>query len=501
MFKVFSTRKWRKQQLSKTLNHGLLINNIVLVLGVVLYLIAVALVASEYEGSKISYVLFSGSAGLMLFLGCGSRLGYGATMLSIFLWLGLWVKLSVNLFFSRPYTEATGGFEFLPHQYDELMDVAGLACLGVSGAWILSIRWLRESQHLGGDIDLSCPAKDFVPSIPTKYLWGLLVLAIVLLNIANIQFGLVQSGLVARTIFPWPTNALAGWFLYSGLSFSVAALLYWDFLARRRLSTGILVAVFEGALCGMTTISRGMYLWHVLPVFLAAWRNINRFKELLSTRALVTYSVLAMVGFLLTGTAVNVARSSLYTEPLSRFNLEAVVNTPVDMVFDSTRRLLRLAVDRWVGVEGLMVAVGYPDKSVALFGELLNEKPSIGYVTKYQFIAKSHYRQMDANTYQFNTLPGVAGFLYLSGSLWLVFLGATLLALSVSACERLTQRVSENPFFCALLGVSMANMVAQIGVTPLQLLPQIAMNFAVIVSVSLVQAYWFRRDWFNSKRF
>ena len=84
---------------------------------------------------------------------------------------------------------------------------------------------------------------------------------------------------------------------------------------------------------------------------------------------------------------------------------------------------------------------------------------------------------------------------------WVVTLTATLLALTVSASEWLTQRVSENPFFCAILGVSMANMVAQIGVTPLQLLPQIAMNFAVIGSVSLVQAYWFRRGWFAIRRF
>ena len=483
------------------LNHESHIKNAVLVLGAVLYCLAVAAVASIYEGSAIRYVLFSGAAALMLWSGLGHRLGFGATMLSIFLWLGLWLKLSVNLFFSRPYTEATGGFEFLPHQYDELMSVATLVCLGVSAAWMISIRWLREKQSIGGSSDATSPAMDFVPPIPPKYLWGLLILAIALLNIANIQFGFVQSGLVARKIFPWPTNALAGWFLYSGLSFLVAALLYWDFLRRRNLSTGILVALFEAALGGMTTISRGLYLWHVLPVFLAAWVNIRKFREFLSTRALVLYSVLAMVGFLAIGTAVNVFRNSLYDVTVNSLNAETLYNTQFDTVVASGGRLLNLAVDRWVGAEGIMVAVGYPDKSVELFEELLVEKPSIGYVTKYQFIANSHYSRMDANKYQFTTLPGVAGFLYLSGSFWLVFVGTILLALSVSASERLIQLVSENPFFCAMSGIWMANMVAQIGVTPRQLLPQIAMNLTVIGIVALAQAYWFRRGWIANKLF
>lgn len=475
------------------------IKNTVLALGVVFYCLVVAAVASIYEGSAIRYVLFSGAAALMLWMGLGRRLGYGATMLSIFLWLGLWLKLSVNLFFSRTYTEATGGFKFLPHQYDELMSVATLVCLGVSGAWMISIRCLRAKQSVGRSQDSQTPTFDYVPPIPQKYLWGLLILAIALLNIANIQFGFVQSGLVARRIFQWPTNAIAGWFLYSGLSFLVVGLLYWDFLRRSNLSTGILVALFEAALGGMTTISRGLYLWHVFPIFLAAWVNMRKFRESLTTRALVLYSVLAMVGFLVIGTAVNVFRNSLYDVTVNSLNAETIYNMQFDTVVASGGRMMNLAVDRWVGAEGIMVAVGYPDKSVALFKELLVEKPSIGYVTKYQFIANSHYSRMDANKYQFTTLPGVAGFLYLSGSLWLVFAGTMLLAVSVSASERLIQLVSENPFFCAMSGIWMANMVAQIGVTPRQLLPQIAMNLAVIGIISLAQAYWFRRGWIANR--
>ncbi len=475
--------------------HKISLKRIVFLLGIYFYAILFLLACSHRPGSLSVYTVFSASAALMLWLGLRNRLGYGASILTVFLWLGLWLKLTVNIILSRSYTEATGGFDFTPQEYDELISVATLVCLGISSAWIISMRWIRENQNAGISAGQPNLVNDYEPKISQKYLWILLVLAIAVLNLANVQYGFVQSGLVARKIFPWPINAVASWFLYSGLSFLVAALLYWDFLRNRNLSSGILVALFEAAVGGLTTISRGLYLWHVLPIIWAAWENKLKFRKSLSTRSLIFFSVVAMVGFVVVGTAVNVFRNSLYDVRLNAINAETIYNTQFGTVVEGGGQLMNLVVDRWVGVEGIMVAVGYPNRSVSLFEELLVEKPAIGHVTKYQFISNSHYSRMDANKYQFNTIPGVGGFLYLSNSFWIVFVGTLMLALSVTASERLVQFISVNPFFCAASGVWMANMVAQIGVTPRQLLAQIAMNFAIIVVVSLAQAYWFRQGW------
>lgn len=464
-------------------------------IGVFFHGILFALACIRLPGSHFEYAIFTLSAALMLWQGVRNRLGYGAFILTVFLWLGLWLKLTVNIIFSRPYTEATGGFDFSSQQYDELMVVATFVCLGISAAWMISIKWLAKIRSVDTNPEESNPVNDRGAKISQKYLWVLLVFAIVILNVANVKFGFVQSGLVARKVFPWPTNAIVCWFLYSGLSFLVAALLYWDFLRNKNLSSGILVALFEAAVGGMTTISRGLYLWHVLPIIWAAWVNKPKFRKLLSTRSLIFFSVAAMVGFIVVGTLVNVFRNSLYDVRLNTINAEMIYNTQMGVVVEGGGQLMNLVVDRWVGVEGIMVAVGYHNRSVGLFEELLAEKPAIGHVTKYQFISNSNYRQMDASKYQFNTIPGVGGFLYLSGSFWIVFVGTLLLALCVTGSERLIQFVSDNPFFCAVSGVYMANMVAQIGVTPRQLIAQIAMNFAIIIFISLVQAYWLRKGW------
>lgn len=472
-----------------------------LLVGSLIYLALIALACMCYPGSLPKYIFFTSSAALMLWLGLYNRLGYGAAVLTIFLWLGLWLKLTVNLILFRPYTEPIGGFQFSAENYDEVIQVATLVCLGISAAWMFSKKWFKDlpRHNIPPSLSFTTTTNSCQVKVSQKLLWFLLFLAIVLLNIANIKFGFVQSGLVPRKIFPWPTNAIACWLLYSGLSFVIAGILYWDYLRNKMLTAGILIAVFEAAIGGMTTISRGLYLWHVLPVFLAAWANRSRFSNQLSRRKLISLSALALVGFIVVGSLVNVFRNTLYDVRLNSINAETIYSTQLESIVEGGGQLLNLVVDRWVGVEGIMVAVGYPDKSVNLFGELLTEKPGIGHVTQYQYISNSHYSQMDANKYQFATIPGVGGFLYLSGSFWIVFMGTMLLALSVTASEQLINLISENPFFCAVSGVWMANMVAQIGVTPRQLLAQIAMNFLIIIAISLVQAYWFKRGWILEK--
>jgi hypothetical protein len=459
-----------------------------LTLSFLFYGLAVTMVATCYQGSIIKYFIFSFAAALMLYLGLVRRLGYGAPTLSIFLWLGLWLKLSVNMYFDRPYTEATGDFLYSPVQYDELMNVGTLVCLAVATAWCISNRWITfesknkfiyEANH------------DRIFS--QERLWSSMVFAIILLNLTNVVLGIVQSGLPTQTILHWPLNALVSWFIYTGLAFMVAAILHWEYLRGNNLVAGLLVILFEGATSGVTTISRGLYLWHVLPIFMVAWSNCKIYSNILSKRILILISILAVLGFLVVGTAVNVFRNSLYDVSKIGVSGESIYTTKFDVILESSGRMMALVVDRWVGAEGIMVAVGYPDKGIPIFKELLLERPSIGHVTKYQFIAKSHYSHMDANKYQFNTLPGVAGFLYLSGSLSVVFIGVILLSLFVSLSEYLIYIASENSFVCAMSGVWMANMVAQMGVTPSQLLPQLAMNFACVMAICLVQKYWFRR--------
>jgi len=153
-------------------------------------------------------------------------------------------------------------------------------------------------------------------------------------------------------------------------------------------------------------------------------------------------------------------------------------------------RILRLSVDRWIGVEGVMAVQSYPKKGKAFFLEGIKEKRKIGKVTLYQEVCKSHYR-VPSIMFQFGSLPGPAAFLYYSGSLWVVMLGMGTFSLLMLLTERGVDILTTNPLLCSLIGFGVANTVAQFGVTPRQDIPYYFMIFCAVLLIWFVQSKWF----------
>jgi len=150
-------------------------------------------------------------------------------------------------------------------------------------------------------------------------------------------------------------------------------------------------------------------------------------------------------------------------------------------------KVLALSVDRWVGLEGIMAVVSYPNKGRALIIDAFVEKRTLGGVTKYQEIANSKYQWVDSNVWQFASLPGAVAFLYFSGSFWIVLFGMILFAFLVQFLEFLIYKGTRNPILCSLLGVSIANNVTQFGIAPAQGSVYLFMIFVGILAIVIVQ--------------
>ena len=151
-------------------------------------------------------------------------------------------------------------------------------------------------------------------------------------------------------------------------------------------------------------------------------------------------------------------------------------------------RILSLVVDRWIGLEGVMAVSAYPEKSNQLLFEAIMEKRAIGSTTKFQEIANSHYRWVDANIWQFASLPGAAAFFYFSGSLWVVMLGMAVFSLLLQLSEQFIFRLTSNPLLCSMFGLTLANTISQFGITPRQDIPFYSMIFALVILVWMVQS-------------
>lgn len=151
-------------------------------------------------------------------------------------------------------------------------------------------------------------------------------------------------------------------------------------------------------------------------------------------------------------------------------------------------KFLSLSVDRWVGLEGVMAVVSYPNKNIDLLIDTAMEKRELGTISKYQNVANSHYLWTDMTVWQFATLPGLAAFLYLSGAKWIVLVGTFVFVFVLQMAEIVVLKVTANPLLCALIGLTMANTIAQIGVAPRQDIPFYLMNVLFVLFVYFVQS-------------
>jgi hypothetical protein len=183
-------------------------------------------------------------------------------------------------------------------------------------------------------------------------------------------------------------------------------------------------------------------------------------------------------------------KAALESQPQKVAQRPVSVHSPEQSLLEtsSLRFILihQLAVNRWIGIEGAMAISSYSDKNGSLLWNMLLEKREIGKVSAYQVISNSGYQTADPKN-QFASMPGIVGFLYYDGSLWVVLSGMMLITVIITISERFIFYFVHNSIVCSLYGMLLANTLAQFGMTPRQDLPQYLMIFGFVICVWCVQ--------------
>jgi len=508
---------------------------------------------TSYDGSKLVYALFSVSSLLLLASGIYKQVSYGYLFLVIFLWLGFWLKFTVHSILDIPYGEPIGAFNRSTQSWDEVLLVGLAAHIGVVFGWVLYRFAIGKSTILAV---ANKPAPAWYPAA-RKWLWVLMLLCLIGLPAANSIYGIMQIGLVPRTLLPWPLNAVIGWMVSMGLAMGVATLVWWEKGVSPSGFVPVYVVLAEAVISTTTLLSRGVFIFHAIPTLLALYKN--RSGQIQNFRQKLLVIVLFAAFFTLSFVAVDLLRSYLYpdvrytttanqirltrlevlqgaiareegskkpgqpadktlsglyeeksrleqpsatqSEVTQRIVVAAPPPNPTVAPFvslssqakDIVTRFLQLAIGRWIGLEGVMSVQAYPDKRTDTLLKAAKEKREIGKTTFYQDVSKSHYRWTDSNVWQFASLPGAAAFFYFSGSMWVVLLGMGVLSLWVLISEYVIFRITGNPLLCSLIGLASANTVAQLGVTPRQDLPYFLMIFSGVFIIWLIQSVLFSR--------
>jgi hypothetical protein len=436
-----------------------------------------AYVAPKFPARIIFLWILTLSFIALIFLARYQKLGYGYIFLTLFLFLGFWVKPVIHLIYPFPYSEPVGGFTDLPTEWNEIIKVL------ISGIWGVIFAGL-VMRKLAPGYFLENKIKSFIAPVwylaIRKYIWLGFVVSLIFIAVFNIYFGIHQIGLHSQNYFVWPTNALISLMLVSGFSIILATLLWWDISLRISISKSSYFIVLESSIASISLLSRGVILFHSLPLLLPLW-NFRGLIKGMNNRQILFLFIAIFLSLPLCYLSVNYLREFRYFGINSGFQVDLIHS-------DFIVKFLKFSIDRWVGMEGLMAVVSYPDKNYDLLVKGLLETGSNPMGGIYQWISWAHYRFMDMNKFIFASVPGPIGFFYYSGSLLMVFMGMFVLTLSLVSCEILAYRLTANPILCSFYGFSLANVVFQFGIYPRNNIPFLLFLLGLLLFISLLQS-------------
>jgi hypothetical protein len=132
------------------------------------------------------------------------------------------------------------------------------------------------------------------------------------------------------------------------------------------------------------------------------------------------------------------------------------------LITSTAKQVLGLAVDRWVGLGGVLAVSSYPELGYDLFAEGIREDPGLGERSMFQKISGSGAIYAESEQFTFLTLPGSVAVLYYSGSLYVVAFGMAAITLILMSVELTFSRLLRNPVLLSVSGLAMANVVCQL---------------------------------------
>lgn len=439
-------------------------------LGAVFFALVVPLFVASmaaWQGSSVSYLVYSVVFLVALVFGARHYLDVGYLLLVVILWTGYWLKMSLHLLDpASTWIEPIGQFDFSPVAWDEVALVASVGGFAVLIAGFLW-RMLFIRRWTG------------VVAVPARYTnrfrfmaWSsvaCLTSAVVLLNEG---LGIFHAGLRPAMDLSWPLQGLWGWLVSIGIALMVMVLFHWEVLSGRSLWLATALFVLAVAALSVTSNSRGAYVLQVIPV-MAVLVVYRRRIAWLSSRRLFSILFIFILGALVTIGLSQHRRSVTLPQYYEGYNLQQ----------DFPSLLKRLAIDRWVGLEGIMAVSAYPDKKTELLTQASVERRDLNHIDLYTKEISSS-GEFDTTRYHYATLPGSFAFLYYSGSLVIVFIGTLLMTWCILGSEYVINATSENPFLSAQIGMYATTLMIQLGAGGL-VQPASVLIFSIVFALAL----------------
>ena len=436
-----------------------------------------------WPGSKNKYLIFSISFSLLLYFSLKRRPSVGYVFLAVVLWIGFWLKLSIHILDPKlPWMEPTGLFDFSNQAWDEVALVSSIGAFAVliSGFFF---------PALSGKLKPGVIYKNSINNVQS-ILWMVGLCIVLFLVIFNEGFDIAHQAVPPPVLnLPFHLQGLINWGLGGGVFLLLMIPLYSDAISGN-LVRGVGLIVIAALAISISLFSRGSVVFQSLTILIPFFvYSVFLFRP--SVNQVLKCAVIIILGVSLSVVLSQSRRvaffASVQSSPaqssptLSSPTKSSAASTFLNFDSYSLFLILKLPIERWIGLEGVMAMSAHPKKDFELLIRAINEPRLIGALDMYTHeIALSPVKDITKATYA--TPPSLFAFWYYSGNLFIVFIGVVFLTILLLGAEYITMLFSKNPFLSSAVGMQGAIQIVHIGTGGL-FIPALIFIVTLIVAI------------------
>jgi len=361
---------------------------------------------------------------------------YVELYLSIFIYLGFWLKSSIFFIINRysytykrfpesPQSHVEMTNEYLTNHISELFNISSLSILTIFLTFYFVNNFILPlKKNSFKSCQLYGLKKFFINNkFKLYFLYIFFSLSVIFLNII---LAIVYRGKIELN-FDIIQNVIKI-FLFFGIL--TIGCLFLEFDNNKNIKNFLFYNIIQGFLISISIHSRAM-LFEQLAIISSVLHKIKlKYISIIIFLFLIFFFIISLyaVSFI---REKNSLHSESNTKILSDLNFKNFSN-----------KLFQLGTERWVGIDGLSNVIEYKEKSFSFFVDSLKENDK----SKTTFYEKNFFKKkLDLNSfYKSSYVPGFIAFLYYHGSLPFLIISLIILLILLVYLERVINFFSRN---------------------------------------------------------
>ena len=444
-----------------------------------------------YEGSILIFGCYCFFLLLTFFYLTNSKSSYFEIFFSSYLFLGFWFKYIFSLIFYNGIVFDSG--QIKSTKIDEVL------ILTILITFVCLISSFINKKFINTDVKKNeTRIKSFCENFYLNNRNIILIIFILLISFVgffNIKLGIFQRGFIYLSETSMYINNFIKWLLLFGFTTFSCFVIHIEILNYKKINIfTVIIAFFEIFISYTSMLSRSFIINSISLIFPIYQKSLF-FKKTHDKKFIFLFIVIIILALISLYMVNNIRLSKLYSMidewtanqnklniespkdltikeynfqiPKSEFNLENLENKPVT----PTKVINFILINRWIGIDSLIVVNSYEKKNFDLFFRSFREDKNNLENTFYEKTFNLSSEKINIETNQKylkgNTLPGIISFLYYSGSIYFVLISLFIIFILCNSFERLIKKITHrNAIFACFLSNMIATRLIHFGYAP-----------------------------------